>query len=122
MRAGSSPAGGAKVAQSGSCSSLVRKRSLVQFQSLAPYIEKVMDYTPTIKKENLKHGHYYRGRCRNAEFARWNANEECFYHWRYKFGDTFIETIKCPEDDNVYDVFVVWGEIINPDIEIPFRH
>jgi hypothetical protein len=58
-----------------------------------------------IPKQDLKHGHYYKGTCRNAAIARWNGEEELFYHFRVKFGTTFIETINCPEDDDKYDVF-----------------
>ena len=79
-----------------------------------------MKYDPVIKKEDLKHGAYYKGRCRNATIARWNAEKEVFSHWRTKFTSTFIETIKCPEDDKVYDVFIAVEEI-EPEEEIPFR-
>lgn len=58
-----------------------------------------------LPKKELHHGKYYKGQCRNARIARWNANEAKFYHWRTKFSFTFIETIKCPEDDEVFDVF-----------------
>ncbi len=70
-----------------------------------------MDYTSKIKKEDLKHGHYYRGRCRNASVARWNAERQCFVHWRTKFGSTFLEEIKCPEDEQYYDVFVTYEDL-----------
>lgn len=65
-----------------------------------------MDYTPKIAKAELKHGHYYKGRCRNAYVARWDANTQLFYYWREKFGERFIEEIHCPEDENRYDVFI----------------
>lgn len=77
-------------------------------------------YTPVIPKERLRDGAYYRGRCRNAEEARWNGKEQQFYHWRTKFGDTFIETIRAPEDDAHYDVFVAEEEIAAPKRAIPF--
>lgn len=70
-------------------------------------------------KKDLKHGMYYKGTCRNAEIARWNANEQVFVHWRTKFGCKFLETIKHPDDDDVYDVFVVDCEC-DPVEEIPF--
>ncbi|HET8688686.1 MAG TPA: hypothetical protein VFM18_18885 [Methanosarcina sp.] len=80
-----------------------------------------MDYTPKIQKENLEHGAYYKGRCRNASIARWNGETELFYHWRTKFGQRFIEEIRCPEDEQHYDVFVT-EEKIEPEegFEIPF--
>lgn len=80
-----------------------------------------MNYEPKIKKENLIHGTYYYGHCRNATLARWNANEGKFFHWRTKFGTTFIEEIKCPEDEQHFDVFVAEGVCTNPDKEIPFN-
>ena len=63
-----------------------------------------MDYKPKIPKVDLVVGAYYKGRCRNADIARWNGR--CFIHWRYKFGQWFLEEIKAPEDEQRYDVFV----------------
>lgn len=63
-------------------------------------------YVPKIPKEQLVHGEYYFGRCRNANIARWNADKQLFYHWRTKFTFTFIEAISCPEDEARFDVFV----------------
>ena len=79
------------------------------------------DYTPNIAKADLEHGAYYTGRCRNASEARWNAERECFVHWRTKFGSTFTEEIKHPEDDKHFDVFVVESKIENPTKEIPLN-
>ena len=59
-----------------------------------------------IAKKDLIHGQYYKGHCRNAEVARWNENDNKFYHWRFKFGHTFLEEIKHPDDEKYYDVFV----------------
>lgn len=64
-----------------------------------------------IKKSELVHGHYYHGRCRNASIARWNGEEEVFYHYRVKYGNRFIENIHCPEDETYYDVFVADKDI-----------
>lgn len=63
-------------------------------------------YNPKIKKEDLVHGEYYLGRCRNAHIARWNKEKGLFFHWRTKYTFNFIETIHCPEDESHYDVFV----------------
>ena len=65
-----------------------------------------LDYTPVIPKAQLVHGQYYRGRCRNADVARWNGDLNMFFHWRRKFGEVFLETIHCPEDEKQWDVFV----------------
>lgn len=80
-----------------------------------------MDYTPKIAKKDLVHGAYYRGRCRNATVARWNSDDEQFYHWRYKFG-WFVETIRHPEDEKDFDVFVVEELIDEPEKLIPFHN
>src|SRR5947207_4232212 len=62
---------------------------------------------PILAKNQLKHGRYYKGRCRNATVARWNAAEQYFYHWRKKFDRIYIETIKYPTDEEEpwWDVF-----------------
>src|SRR5580704_7515261 len=75
-----------------------------------------------LPKEALKHGVYYKGRCRNATIARWNAEEQCFYHWRQKFGDVYIRTIKYPTDEAEpwWDVFDVIEELPGSKFEIPF--
>lgn len=81
-----------------------------------------MDYTPKIKKEDLIHGAYYYGRCRNAEIARWNADIQKFLYWRTKFGHTFLEEIRCPEDDNRFDVFIAETITNIPDEIIPLNN
>jgi uncharacterized protein (DUF433 family) len=75
-----------------------------------------------LPKDQLADGRYYKGRCRNATIARWNASEDCFYHWREKFGKIYIETIKYPTDEEEpwWDVFDVVEELPNPKFEIPF--
>lgn len=78
-----------------------------------------MNYQPKIAKQDLKHGQYYIGRCRNATEARWNENRQKFMYWRYKFGQTFLEEICHPEDDKIWDVFVVEKETNTPTKEIP---
>ena len=65
-----------------------------------------------IPKPELIHGFYYQGHCRNAEVARWNAEIQKFIYRRHKFGQTFLEDICCPEDDQVWDVF--YAEAVIP--------
>jgi hypothetical protein len=77
------------------------------------------DYTPLIGKKELKHGAYYEGFCRNASIARWDSKKEVYIHWRSKFGTTFLEEIRCPEDDKNWDVFIATKEIPTPTKEIP---
>ena len=61
-------------------------------------------YDPIIPKQDLVAGEYYYGRCRNAKVARWDGEQ--FFYWRTKFNCVFKESIKCPEDDSIFDVFV----------------
>lgn len=72
-----------------------------------------------LRKEQLEHGRYYAGKCRNARIARWHAGAECFVHWRSKFGARFLERIKHPVDENYFDVFLVTGEAEPGDEVIP---
>jgi hypothetical protein len=78
-------------------------------------------YVSKIAKKDLEHGSYYKGRCRNANEARWNANTNKFVHWRTKFNNTYLEEIRHPEDDKVFDVFFVEEKIETPTKEIPFK-
>jgi hypothetical protein len=73
-----------------------------------------------LQKADLKDGAYYLGRCRNCTVARWNTKEGCFFHWREKFGQIFIETIKHPSDEEHFDVFRPVRELLDPKFEIPF--
>lgn len=57
-----------------------------------------------IAKKDLIVGAKYSGYCRNASEATWTGT--CFEYTRYKFGDSYTETIKHPEDDSVHDVFI----------------
>lgn len=68
-------------------------------------------YDKGVKKADLKDGAYYEGQCRNATVARWSAKLGCFLHNRSKWGSTFTETIKHPDDDLGYDVFFPAKEI-----------
>jgi hypothetical protein len=57
-----------------------------------------------IPKSRLEVGATYIGSCRNAHEAVWLGNK--FEYQRYKFGETFPETINHFEDDDGYDLFV----------------
>jgi uncharacterized protein (DUF433 family) len=76
---------------------------------------------PILPKDHLLDGRYYKGRCRNATVARWNASANCFYHWREKFGNVYIERIKYPTDEAEpwWDVFNPVEELTNPKSDIP---
>ena len=69
----------------------------------------------TLHKEQLVHGEYYTGSCRNATCARWHGPGQFFVHWRYKFGHRFLETIKHPDDELRYDVFLVDAMCATPE-------
>ena len=66
-----------------------------------------------IRKADLKNGQYYLGRCRNANVARWDTENNCFWHIRHKFGNAFVEGINHPEDARGYDVFTPF-ETVDP--------
>lgn len=57
-----------------------------------------------IPRENLEPGKFYKGECRNAEWAYWNGKE--FIYLRYKWGTEFSEKINCLEEDNGFDLFI----------------
>lgn len=77
---------------------------------------------PILPRDQLVHGRYYKGRCRHATIARWNAEEQCFYHWREKVDFIYIETINYPADETEpwWDVFDVVEELPNCKFEILF--
>lgn len=56
-----------------------------------------------IPKSELVVGQKYKGRCRNSYEAVWTGT--MFEYTRTKFGDSYQESIHCPEDDDVFDVF-----------------
>jgi hypothetical protein len=59
-----------------------------------------------IPKLDLIHGQVYIGDTRNATTAKWNAEKQEFEYWRYKFGNTYIDTCNHFEDDNGFALFV----------------
>jgi hypothetical protein len=78
-----------------------------------------MTYIPI---NELKDGAYYFGQCRNATIARWNAADQQFYHWREKFSDRFVETIRHPDNEpnQRLDIFYPFEEVTFGTEEIPF--
>jgi hypothetical protein len=73
--------------------------------------------------EQLVHGAYYRGKCRNAHVARWNAEEQKFIHWREKFKFVFLEQlgywIEAKPGEHRFDEFRPYALLENPPFEIP---
>lgn len=76
-------------------------------------------YAPVIPKQELVVGNYYKGRCRNATLARWNG--KVFIYMRTKFWNTYITSIKAPEDESNFDVFIAVEVEPNPPYEIPLE-
>jgi hypothetical protein len=75
---------------------------------------------PCLDKADLMHGAYYKGRCRSATMARWNAESQQFFHWREKFGRIYVQTIKHPADESILDVFFPATKLDGVKYEIPF--
>ena len=106
------------------CTSVPLPRSVSEHNGRMAEEERRDRFTgrPILPKDRLVHGRYYRGRCRNATVARWNERENCFFHWREKFGHIYVETICYPGDDEPpFDVFHAVEELPNPRFEIPFN-
>jgi len=64
-----------------------------------------------LSKNSLINFEYYKGGCRNAEYAIWSEKLSSFVYMRTKFGDTFAEAIKHPEDDDGFDLFFPFERI-----------
>jgi hypothetical protein len=58
-----------------------------------------------IPKDKLEDDVWYYGDTRNANVAQWDAKNELFIHWRYKFG-WMKDDVKHFQDDNGFALFV----------------
>ena len=67
------------------------------------YVPKLIS-AGAIPKKDLVDGQYYYGDYRNAEVGKWNAEENVFEHWRYKFGYR-KDTCNHFEDDDGFALF-----------------
>jgi hypothetical protein len=78
---------------------------------------------PAVLVEPFIHGAYYRGHCRNASIARYNAETNRFVYWRQKFGDVFAEDIHHAGNDDGFDIFQPFAKIDLPEgfKEIPME-
>lgn len=76
---------------------------------------------PSLSKSELAHGAYYRGHCRNARLARWNAERNVFVYRRSAAGHTFLEEIPHFEDFRGTDTFVPEVLAEPPAKEIPLN-
>jgi hypothetical protein len=68
----------------------------------------------------LSHKGYYKGKCRNASTARWDAERDKWFYWREKFGQRFVESVQTMEQaqENRLDYFAPIAEAANTE-EIP---
>jgi hypothetical protein len=74
---------------------------------------------PPVLAAPFVHGAYYRGICRNAQIARYNAETDRFIYMREKFGYVYPEDICHAGCDNGFDLFRPYGLVENPPFEIP---
>lgn len=75
--------------------------------------------------EDLEHGAYYHGSCRNASIARWNAELRQFVYIREKFGYVYPEEIgywiEAKPGEHRFDEFRPYGKVESPPFEIPMK-
>ena len=69
-------------------------------------------FFPPLPKSTMIHGQYYRGNCRNATLARWNAEIAQFVIIQ---NNSAVQIPHC-EDDSGLDVF--YPTIVEPNPEI----
>lgn len=103
------------------------KLAYVRFLDIHPeYAEKFFTFSNPVKSEELEEayakgmirkkdlvdGKLYRGTCRNQTEATWHADKNRFTYLRTKFGQTFPEYINHPEDDDGFDFFCPYSEVL----------
>ena len=74
---------------------------------------------PPVLAAPFVHGAYYRGHCRNASIARYNAETDRFVYMRHKFSTVFSEDIHHAGNDDGFDLFEPFAVVENPPFEIP---
>jgi hypothetical protein len=74
---------------------------------------------PPVLAAPFVHGAYYRGSCRNASIARYNAETDKFVYMRGKFGCVYPEDIRHAGCDDGFDLFEPFAIVENPPFEIP---
>jgi hypothetical protein len=81
------------------------------------------EHPSMVPLNQLEHGAYYHGVCRNGRVARWNAEAQHFIHWRVKFASVFTETIgywvEAQPGEHRWDEFKPYGKLEKPPFEIP---
>jgi hypothetical protein len=88
-----------------------------------PTPEKHKPGHPMIPFEELEHGAYYLGSCRNASVARWNAETKKFVYMREKFYEVYPEEIgywvTAKPGEHRFDEYKPYYKTENPPFEIP---
>ena len=65
-----------------------------------------------IPKKELVDGGWYLGKCRNANYAQWDAENNCFIYLRLKLANLFVVEIHHPENDDGFDLFFPLAKLI----------
>lgn len=79
----------------------------------------IQDYydAGVVKKDDLIDGVYYQGICRNADVAKWDKQNNCFWYMRFKFHPPMLtEAINHMADDNGYDLFMPFQKLNDDEI------
>lgn len=79
-------------------------------------IEKDFYDKGVIRGEDLEHGKYYLGKCRNAYVGKWNDDKKVMEHMRYKFGVFTKDNVNYLDNDDNFDLFVAIKEIDEKDV------
>ena len=88
-----------------------------------PTPERHKEGNPMVPFDELEHGAYYCGRCRNAAVARWNSETKRFVYMREKFGQVFSEDIgywiEAKPSEHRFDEYKPYCKTDSPPFEIP---
>lgn len=90
-----------------------------------PTPENHKEGNPMVLLEELEHGAYYLGSCRNASVARWNAETKQFVYMREKFGEVYPEEIgywiEAQPGEHRFDEYKPYCKTDSPPFEIPLK-
>lgn len=99
------------------------KATQVRPLSAPPSFEGIMADEVMVLLDELEHGAYYQGDCRNASIARWNAETNQFVYMRTKFTAVYPEEIgywiEAKSGEERFDEFKPFSKVDNPPFEIP---
>ena len=95
---------------------------MLRDKNLDPHISKKFDLQAyydagVIKKDDLIDGIYYQGLCRNADVAKWDAKNNCFWYIRDRDRRPYKEKINHLADDNGWDLFVPFIKLDDKDVK-----